>query len=89
MTFEQLINRIKQNKLAQRKMGELNISEIPAGTPLDHTIEFISFVQIAHKYREAYEKGEYIPADLTDEIFDQIKTNKEELEKIPGKYAND
>jgi hypothetical protein len=32
--------------------------------------------QIAIKYREAHENGEYIPDDLTDEIFDKIKENK-------------
>ena len=82
MNFEQLIKRINKNKLTQRKMGKLTVSEIPKGTPIDHMIEFMSFVQVAQKYRDAYEKGEYIPEDLTEEIFAQIEELKKEMAGI-------
>lgn len=84
MTFEQLIKRIGENKLKERKIGSLRIAEIPKGTPLDHMIELISFVEVAQKYKEAYLNGWTIPEDLTDEIFAVIKTNKEMFNKMEG-----
>jgi len=84
MNFEQLINRISQNKLTERKIGNLRVGEIPEGTPIDHVIELVSFARVAQKYRDAYENGDDIPEDLTDEIFEQIKINKEEFDRMPG-----
>lgn len=85
MNFEQLIKRIGENKLKERKIGSLRIAEIPKGTPLDHMVELISFVEVAQKYKEAYLNGWTIPEDLTDEIFAQIELNKAIFEKIEGK----
>jgi hypothetical protein len=84
MNFEQLINRISQNKLTERKIGNLRVAEIPEGTPIDHIIELVSFAVVAQKYRDAYENGDDIPEDLTDEIFEQIKINKKEFDRMPG-----
>ena len=84
MNYEQLIDRLMQNKLTTRKMGELKVAEIPRGTPLDHTLEIVSFAQIAHKYREAYETGGDIPDDLTDEIFAAIEENREAILNFKG-----
>jgi D-alanine-D-alanine ligase-like ATP-grasp enzyme len=57
-------------------VGDMCVSEIPPEMPQNRVLEIISMAQIAIKYREAYENGEYIPDDLTDEIFDKIKENK-------------
>ena len=84
MNYEQLIDRLMQNKLPMRKMNGLNVAEIPKDTPLDHTLEIVSFAQIAHKYREAYENGGYIPDDLTDEIFATIEENREAVVNFKG-----
>lgn len=85
MNFEQLVKRISQNKLSERKIGDLRIAEMPKGTPLDHMVELISFVEVAQKYKNAYLNGWTIPEDLTDEIFAQIEINKAMFEKIGGK----
>lgn len=89
MTYEQLLKRINKNNLTNRKLGKLHIAEIPAGTPEDHAIEFLSFVTIAHKYRDAYKNGENVPDDLTDEIFAQIELTKKMFADTPGKYGHE
>lgn len=82
MNYEQLVNRINQSKLERRKIKGLYISEIPKGTPIEHTIEFMAFVTVAQKYREAYETDDDIPEDLTDEIFENIEKLTVEMEKF-------
>jgi len=82
MNYVQLINRIGQSKLEHRKVNGLYISEIPKGTPIEHTIEFMAFVTVAQKYREAYETDDYIPDDLTDEIFENINQLTVDMEKF-------
>jgi len=76
MNYAQLITRLSKNKLPTRKMGELNITEIPPEMPMDQVIEIIAFAQIAQKYEAAYRSGTPIPEDLTDEIFAMIEKNK-------------
>ena len=82
MNYVQLVNRIGQSKLEHRKVNGLYISEIPKGTPIEHAIEFIAFVKVAQKYREAYETNDHIPDDLTDEIFENIEELTAEMEKF-------
>ena len=82
MNYEQLIKRVKSNKLPTRKMGDLFVSDVPEGMTEDHAIEIISMTQVAWKYRDAYENGEPIPDDLTDDIFDQIEENKSILNRF-------
>lgn len=88
MNYEQLVKRVKSNQLPTRKMGNIFVSEIPAEMPEERALEIISMAQIAIKYREAYENGEYIPDDLTDEIFDKIKENKDALDNFNGPVFN-
>jgi hypothetical protein len=78
MNYEQLVKRVKSNRLPTRKMGELYISEVPEGVTEDHALEIISMTQVAWKYREA--NAEDIPDDLTDEILDKIEENKKILD---------
>ena len=76
MNYKQLVKRVKANQLPTRMMGGMCVSEIPPEMPQDRVLEIISMAQIAIKYREAYVNGEYIPEDLTDEIFGKIEENK-------------
>ena len=84
MNYSQLIKRVKSNRLPTRKMGSLFVSDVPEGMSEDHALEIISMTQIAWKYRDAHENGEYIPDDLTDEIFAKIKENKDALDNFNG-----
>ena len=80
MNYAQLIKRIKANRLPTRKMGDLFVSDLPEGMTEDHALEIISMTQIAWKYHDA----EYIPDDLTDEIFAKIRENRAALDDFDG-----
>lgn len=84
MNYKQLVKRVIANPLPTRMIGKMYVSEIPADMPKDQVLEIISMAQIAVKYREAHENGEYIPDDLTDEIFAQIKENEEAWDSFDG-----
>ena len=78
MNYEQLVKRVRANRLPTRKMGDIFVSEVPEDMTEDHALEIISMTQVAWKYREA--NAEDIPDDLTDEILDKIEENKKILD---------
>ena len=80
MNYEQLVKRVRANRLPTRKMGDIFVSEVPEDMTEDHALEIISMTQVAWKYRDA----EDIPDDLTDEIFAKIKENKTALDDFNG-----
>jgi hypothetical protein len=84
MNYKQLVKRVRANQLPTRMIGAMYVSEIPDDMPRDRVLEIISMAQIAVKYKEAHENGEYIPDDLTDEIFAQIKENGEAWDNFDG-----